>query len=191
VLDDSPPKPPTIQNIKDPCAGAYITVNTNEELVLHNPSFAANGGSDAAGTMTHKCDIKIVRVEGGVNSQVNFHLFTDVSVFASLPVQIISFSFSHLMFFLLQVPIPSRWRGGVLDDMLPQMNPKATMFLELIGVPHMPVGVRDFTGTKLTDVETDVSNNSTSFMNEHMLPSYSYSYSSCSIYSPRLGERLL
>jgi hypothetical protein len=44
---------------------------------------------------------------------------------------------------------------------LPQTNPKANHYLELIGVPHMPVGVRDYTGTKLIDIETDVSNHCT------------------------------
>jgi hypothetical protein len=56
-------------------------------MMSHNPTFALNGGSHAAGNMTHKCDIKIVRVEPDVNSLVNFHLFTDVSAFSSLFVE--------------------------------------------------------------------------------------------------------
>jgi hypothetical protein len=87
MIDDGPPQPPTIQNIKDPCAGAYITVHTLDKMMSHNPTFALNGGSHAAGNMTHKCDIKIVRVEPDVNSLVNFHLFTDVSAFSSLFVE--------------------------------------------------------------------------------------------------------
>ena len=185
AIDPTQPDPPSIQNIKDPCAGAYITVDNNGDLMAYNPSFAENGGSHAAGnSKTHKCDIKVVRVESGVNSQVNFHLFTDVSVLSLLHVEVISFS--HLMLFL-QVPIPSRWKGLVLDDLLPQANPKATLFLELIGVPHIPVRITDYTGTELTVIETDVSNNSTLSANTFFPPSDS----PCSIHSPCLGERLL
>jgi hypothetical protein len=127
-IDITRPSRPNLQNVRNPCAGAFLAVNSEM-----NPSFNANGGSyHDDTTLVHKCDIKIVLVEEGFNVNVNFHLFTDV-------------------------PIPSRWKGVVLDDRLPQANPKATLFEELKGVPHMPVGVRDYMGTQLTNVETDVS----------------------------------
>jgi len=123
------PRTPNRQNVKMPCVGETFTVTVSPE---GNPSFFENGGSYAEGLTRHSCDIKIVKVEAGVNSKATFHLFTDV-------------------------PIPSRWKGVVLDDRLPQSNPRATLYTELLGIPHMPVGIRDFTGTQLTVVETDVS----------------------------------
>jgi hypothetical protein len=45
----------------------------------------------------------------------------------------------------------------ILDDTVPETNPKAIM----PRVPRMPVGVEDPEDRNLTDIETDVSNNST------------------------------
>jgi hypothetical protein len=130
-MPESSTKPvaPNLQNVRMPCAGKVFTVDANADI---NPTFYKNGGSYADQEVVHYCDIKIVLVEAGVNSRATFHLFTDV-------------------------PIPSRWKGVVLNDLIPQGNPKATLFTELMGVPGMPVGIRDYKGTKLTDVQTDVS----------------------------------
>jgi hypothetical protein len=132
-VDAEKPLTPNLQNVRMPCAGAFFTVASNGALEEGiNPTFAKNGGSYAAGELVHYCDIKIVHVEQGVNSRATFHLFTDV-------------------------PIPSRWKGVVLNDLIPQGNPKATLFTELMGIPGMPVGIRDYMGDWLTDVQTDVS----------------------------------
>ena len=109
-----------------------MTVKTKDGLLVDNPSFSINGGSHAHGSTVNYCDIKIVKVEANVNNRATFHLFTDV-------------------------PIPSLWRGVVLDDMIPQTNPDSTLYTELLGVPKMPVGIYDFRSNKLTDVTTDVS----------------------------------
>jgi hypothetical protein len=131
--DKVPPDNPSMQNVMMPCAGALQNVLSGTDLEDYNPSFADNGGSfDGVNNQTHRCDIKLVLVEGGVNKRATFHLFTDV-------------------------PIPSRWKGVVLNDLTPQANPKSTLFTENEGVARMPVGVRDFAGTKLTDAVTDVS----------------------------------
>lgn len=131
-VDGSEPLPPNRQNFKMPCAGGIMTVKTKDGLLVDNPSFSINGGSHANGTTVHYCDVKVIRVEANVNNRATFHLFTDV-------------------------PIPSRWKGVVLDDRLPQANMNSTLFTELLGVPEMPVGIYDFKGQKLTDVTTDVS----------------------------------
>jgi hypothetical protein len=133
TTDQTSPIVPAMQNVMMPCAGAFLTVDDLDSLSPKNPSFADNGGSHlSAGSEVHSCDIKLVLVEPGINKRANFHLFTDV-------------------------PIPSRWKGIVLNDRAPQANPDATLFTELQGVPGMPVGVRDYSGTKLTDAVTDVS----------------------------------
>jgi hypothetical protein len=126
-INNVPPNQPHYQNVRTPCAGKWILVDSSA-----NPTFQLNGGSYKEGEKVHLCDIKIVKVEGGVNAKLDFHLFTEV-------------------------PIPSRWKGLVLDDVAGQANPKSILFQELIGVPNMPVGIRDFRGVKLTDVTTDVS----------------------------------
>jgi len=43
----------------------------------------------------------------------------------------------------------------VLDDRLPESNPKSVLFTELKGVAHTPVGIRDYTGTLMGNIETD------------------------------------
>ena len=124
-VDPVTPQAPYCQNIPMPCAGELFTVGDGD-----NPSFAKNGGSHDKGREVHSCDIKIVRVEAGRTARPTFHLFTDV-------------------------PIPSRWKGLVLDDVQLQWNPRAVTYSELLGVPHMPIGIYDYKGTKLTDIETD------------------------------------
>jgi hypothetical protein len=127
-IDPTPPRTPNRQNVKMPCAGKYITVDSSG-----NPTLSENGGSHREGdTKVHYCDIKIVKVEPGVNARATFSLFTDV-------------------------PIPSSFKGLVIDDVMQEVNPKAFYYTEKPGIAGMPVTLRDFTGTKLTDIVTDVS----------------------------------
>jgi hypothetical protein len=129
-LDPIPPLYPYCQNIPWPCAGALHTIG-GDLAIANNPSFFANGGSHyGTDAEVHYCDVKIVRVEAGVTARPTFHLFTEV-------------------------PIPSRWKGLVLDDVQLAWNPMAITYSELLGVPHMPIGIYDYKGVKLTDVETD------------------------------------
>jgi hypothetical protein len=132
TTDSTSPIVPAMQNVMMPCAGAFLTVDPLDSQPPKNPSFAANGGSHLAGSIVHSCNIKLVLVEPGINKRANFHLFTDV-------------------------PLPSRWKGLVLNDKAPQANPNSTLFTEQQGVSRMPIGVRDYSGTKLTDAVTDVS----------------------------------
>ena len=127
-IDPSPPRTPNRQNVKMPCAGKYITVDSSG-----NPTFSENGGSHKEGnTKIHYCDIKIVKVEAGVDARAIFSLFTDV-------------------------PIPSLFKGLVIDDVIPDANPRAFYYTEKLGIAGMPVTLRDYTGAKLTDAVTDVS----------------------------------
>ena len=75
----------------------------------------------------------------------------------------------------LQVPIPTKRKGHILDETLTESKE----------IPHTPVAVRDYySGTTMTDIETNVSSNSTFSVNTFVA-----SDSPCSINSPWLGER--
>ncbi len=53
------------------------------------------------------------------------------------------------------VPIPSRLRGLIVDDINFSTDPRSTMYGEKAGVPFAPVGIYDFTNRLVTTVESD------------------------------------
>ena len=53
------------------------------------------------------------------------------------------------------VPIPSRLRGLVVDDINFSTDPRSTMYGEKAGVPFAPVGIYDFTNRLVYTVESD------------------------------------
>ena len=54
-----------------------------------------------------------------------------------------------------EVPIPTRLRGLIVDDINFSTDPRSTVYGEKQGVPFAPVGIYDFTNRLVTTVESD------------------------------------
>ena len=97
---------------------------------VDNPTFSEIGGSPYEGMAAPTCDTKLVTLNNGKSVVPMFNLFTDV-------------------------PLPSRLRGLMIDDISFSNNPKQTAYGEKSPAPFMPVGIYDFTNKLVTTVETD------------------------------------
>ena len=95
-----------------------------------NATFLDIGGSPYEGTPKPRCDTKLVRVNNGKSIVPMFNVFTDV-------------------------PIPSRLRGLMVDDINFSTDPRSTMFGEKAGVPFAPIGIYDFANRLVDTLETD------------------------------------
>ncbi|RME72743.1 MAG: pectin esterase [Chloroflexi bacterium] len=80
----------------------------------------------------HLCDKKFVTLHDRQNAGTDFYLMTDNAV-----------------------PIPGRIYGFLLDDLNIETSRDKIYYGEKRGVPHTPVGIRDFTGRLITMLETD------------------------------------
>lgn len=75
-------------------------------------------------------DTKIVTLNYGQNAAADFFLYTDV-------------------------PVPGRIVGFLLDDVNIETDPNFIYYGEKRGIPHTPVGIRDYTGRLITTVHSD------------------------------------
>ncbi|MEW5761973.1 MAG: choice-of-anchor Q domain-containing protein [Bacillota bacterium] len=75
-------------------------------------------------------DTKIVTVKYGQNAVADFFLYTDV-------------------------PVPGRIVGFLLDDVNLETDPAFIYYGEKRGIPHTPVGIRDYTGKLIKTVHSD------------------------------------
>lgn len=122
-----------------PCAGALHTVDlagagtdgypaatlANGVVVpasspVWNPTFADGGGTPYEGQARPLCDTKLVRVSQGRSIAPGFNLFTEV-------------------------PVAGRLFAYIVDDLNFSADPQSTLYGEKAGVPHVPVGIYDFT----------------------------------------------
>ncbi len=97
---------------------------------VRNQTFVDLGGSPFEGTDRPLCDTKLVTVSTGRSVVPMFNLFTDV-------------------------PIPSRMRGLIIDDVNFSANIKTTAYGEKLGAPFVPVGIYDWSNHLVTTVESD------------------------------------
>ena len=97
---------------------------------VDNPTFLDIGGSPYEGAPKPRCDTKLVQVNNGKSIVPMFNIFTDV-------------------------PIPSRLRGLVVDDINFSTDARSTMFGEKAGVPFVPVGIYDFNNRLVYTLESD------------------------------------
>ncbi|MFN2270987.1 MAG: IPT/TIG domain-containing protein, partial [Anaerolineae bacterium] len=97
---------------------------------VHNPDFAAEGGSRFEGQIMPLCNVKLVNVGNQKSIAPLFQLWTPV-------------------------PIPGRWRGYVIDDLNVTTDPLNLTFGEKLGIAHSPVGIYDFTGRLVHTMHTD------------------------------------
>ncbi|MEZ0448846.1 SdrD B-like domain-containing protein [Cellulomonas sp. ICMP 17802] len=107
---------------------AGVTVPASDPV--DNATFLDIGGSPFEGTAKPRCDTKLVRVNNGKSIVPTFNVFTDV-------------------------PIPSRLRGLVVDDINYSTDPRTTLYGEKAGVPFVPVGIYDYSNRLVDTVESD------------------------------------
>ncbi len=95
-----------------------------------NPTFVDIGGSPYEGQDKPLCDTKLVRVNNGKSVVPMFNVFTDV-------------------------PIPSRLRGLIVDDINFSTDPRSLLYGEVAPVPFVPVGIYDFMNRLVYTAESD------------------------------------
>ncbi|WP_425954888.1 SdrD B-like domain-containing protein [Xylanimonas sp. McL0601] len=105
-----------------------VTVPASEPV--DNATFIDLGGSPYEGTAKPRCDTKLVRVNNGKSVVPAFNVFTDV-------------------------PVPSRLRGFVVDDVNFSADPRSTLYGEKAGVPFAPIGIYDFSNRLVDTIESD------------------------------------
>ena len=96
----------------------------------HNATFLDIGGSPYEGTPKPRCDTKLVGLNNGKSIVPTFNVFTDV-------------------------PVPTRMRGLIVDDINFSTDPRSTMYGEKAGVPFVPVGIYDYQNRLEYTAESD------------------------------------
>ncbi len=86
---------------------------------VYNPTFFDMGGSPYEGTPKPSCDTKLVGLNNGKSIVPMFNIFTDV-------------------------PIPSRLRGIIVDDINFSTDNRTMLYGDKAGVANAPVGLYDF-----------------------------------------------
>ncbi len=107
-----------------------VGVTVPASVPVENATFLDIGGSPYEGGQEPRCDTKLVRVNHGKSVVPMFNVFTDV-------------------------PIPSRMRGLIVDDINFSTDPRSTLYGEKAGVPFAPVGIYDFTNRMVYTLESD------------------------------------
>ena len=107
-----------------------VGVTVPASTPVDNATFADSGGSPYEGRPEPLCDTKLVRVNNGKSVVPMFNVFTDV-------------------------PLPSRLRGLIVDDINYSTDPRSIVYGEKAGVPFAPVGIYDFSNRLVHTVESD------------------------------------
>ena len=107
-----------------------LGVTVPASTAVDNATFLGIGGTPYEGKARPLCGTKLVTLNNGKSVVPMFNLFTDV-------------------------PLPSRLRGLMIDDISFSANPKQTAYGEKSPAPFMPVGIYDFSNRLVTTVETD------------------------------------
>ncbi|TFC02008.1 hypothetical protein E3O32_12300 [Cryobacterium mannosilyticum] len=110
--------------------GAPTGVTVPASTPVANATFLDIGGSPYEGSAKPSCDTKLVRVNNGKSVVPMFNIFT-------------------------AVPIPSRLRGLIVDDINFSTDSRSTLYGEKTGVAFAPVGIYDFANRLVTTVESD------------------------------------
>ncbi len=110
--------------------GAPSGVTVPASTAVDNPTFLDLGGSPYEGQAKPLCDTKLVELNNGKSVVPMFNVFTDV-------------------------PLPSRMRGLIIDDVNFSADIKSTAYGEKAGVPFVPIGIYDFSNRLMTTVQSD------------------------------------
>jgi hypothetical protein len=108
----------------------WPTVTVGPSTPVANPAFADAGGSVYEGQVKPLCNVKLVRVSNGRSIAPTFNYFTDV-------------------------PLPGRFFAYIIDDLNFSANPQSLLYGEKAGIPHIPIGIYDYTRRLVTTVESD------------------------------------
>ena len=107
-----------------------VGVTVPASTPVDNATFLDIGGTPYEGTQRRGCGTKLVELNNGKSVVPMFNIFTDV-------------------------PIPSRLRGLVVDDINFSQDPRSVMYGEKAGVPFVPVGIYDFNNRLVETLESD------------------------------------
>ena len=124
--DATPPSQP-------PSQGAGIIspcAGPLHKVHVTNQAFLDGGGSPFEGQDRPLCDAKLVTVRSGQTVAPNFNLFTPV-------------------------PLPTHFWGLVINDLGLTFDKRSTNYGEAMGLPHIPVGLYDWSGRLMDTVHTD------------------------------------
>ncbi len=108
--------------------GNGVTVPAS--TAVDNPTFLDMGGSPYEGTPKPGCETKLVGLNNGKSIVPMFNIFTDV-------------------------PIPSRLRGLIVDDLNFSTDNRSVLYGDKAGVPNVPVGIYDFANDLKYTAESD------------------------------------
>ncbi len=108
--------------------GQGVTVPASTPV--DNPPILDIGGSPYEGMAEPRCGTKLVDLNNGKSIVPMFNIFTDV-------------------------PIPSRLRGLIVDDLNFSVDLRTVLLGDKAGVPHAPVGIYDYTGRLVYTAESD------------------------------------
>jgi hypothetical protein len=144
----------TVDVVDDPSDAHFDPTDPSNTQGVYNPDFLAtpsplapSGGSPYEGQEKPLCNARLVELpnESFVNS--DFFIFTDAVGWEGPEGDEIATGAG--------VPAPGRIRGVLLDDLVTELDPESPMYAEKRGIPHAPVGIRDFTGKLITTVYSD------------------------------------
>jgi hypothetical protein len=122
-----PENPGTTSPNPDPiCAGPTHTVTVT------NPGFQSNGGSPFEGQVRNTCGTKLLHVAAGQSIAPNFHFHT-----------------------VVDVPIPTKYSGYIVDDVSVSTDRRSTAFGEVAGIANAPIGIYDWSGRLLQTATSD------------------------------------
>lgn len=116
--------------VGDGTNGAPTGVTVPASTPVHNATFVDIGGSPFEGTPKPRCDTKLVTVSNGKSIVPMFNVFTDV-------------------------PVPSRMRTVIIDDINFSNDPRSIMYGEKAGLAFAPVGIYDYANKLEYTTETD------------------------------------
>ncbi|MFC6285364.1 IPT/TIG domain-containing protein [Nocardioides sp. GCM10027113] len=116
--------------VGDGSNGAPTGVTVPASTPVDNAPFLDMGGTPFEGSVEPRCDTKLVELNNGKSIVPVFNVFTDV-------------------------PVASRLRGFIVDDINFSTDFRSVMYGEKAGVPFTPVGIYDFTNRLVTTVESD------------------------------------
>ena len=110
--------------------GVPVGVTVPGSTPVENAPFLDMGGSIYEGDPKPGCGTKLVELNNGKSIVPMFQIFTDV-------------------------PLPSRLRGLIIDDVNFSADIASTSYGEKAGVPFVPVGIYDFANRLVTTLESD------------------------------------
>jgi uncharacterized repeat protein (TIGR01451 family) len=116
--------------LPDPSGNGGGSLSVPASTPTDNPTFLDIGASPYEGQARPLCDTKLVNLQNGKSVVPMFNVFTDV-------------------------PLPGRYFGLTVDDLMATTDPKSLLYGEKAPLAFNPVGIYDAWNRLITTVETD------------------------------------